>query len=84
MIQTRFSVRILSCTFYLPVRACAHVILAGDVYVPALWQALLLKSNTPYPVLVFSHGLGGNRTSNTSFCVELASQGFVVAAIEHR
>lgn len=58
--------------------------LGGDVYVPALWQALLLKSNTPYPVLVFSHGLGGNRTSNTSFCVELASRGFVVAAIEHR
>lgn len=58
--------------------------LGGDVYVPALWQALLLQSDTPYPVIVFSHGIAGNRTTYTTMCVELASQGFVVAAVEHR
>ena len=56
----------------------------GDVYVPALWQAVPLQSSTPYPVIIFSHGIGGNRTTYTTMCLELASQGFVVVALEHR
>lgn len=36
------------------------------------------------PVLVFSPGLGGMRTTYTATCSELASYGWVVAAIEHR
>lgn len=37
-----------------------------------------------FPLLVFSHGLGGNRTAYSSICGEYASYGFVVIAIEHR
>lgn len=58
--------------------------MGGDVYVPALWQGPLCPSNTQFPVVIFSHGLGGNRTTNTTVCCELASQGFIVASLEHR
>lgn len=37
-----------------------------------------------FPVVVFSHGLGGMRTTYSGICCDLASHGYVVAAIEHR
>lgn len=37
-----------------------------------------------FPVIVFSHGAVSSRTSYTQWCGELASRGFIVAAIEHR
>lgn len=58
--------------------------LGGDVYIPVLWQAPLLDSDDKFPVIVFSHGIGGNRTTYSTFCCELASQGFIVAVPEHR
>jgi platelet-activating factor acetylhydrolase len=39
--------------------------------------------NNGLPVVIFSHGLGGNRSAYTITCSELASQGYVVFAIEH-
>ncbi|KAL4400139.1 1-alkyl-2-acetylglycerophosphocholine esterase [Malassezia pachydermatis] len=41
-------------------------------------------SKQTFPVIVFCHGLAGNRLAYSEFCTELASYGFIVAAIEHR
>ena len=37
-----------------------------------------------WPVVVFSHGLGCCRGAYSRVCYDLASYGFVVAAVEHR
>lgn len=43
------------------------------------------RSGPPqFPLLFFSHGLGGTRTAYSTMCGEFASYGFVVCAIEHR
>ncbi|KAF3762254.1 hypothetical protein M406DRAFT_217998, partial [Cryphonectria parasitica EP155] len=37
-----------------------------------------------FPVVMFSHGLGGSRTMYSTVCGDLASYGLVVVAVEHR
>ena len=41
------------------------------------------NNETQYPLIIFSHGLGGNRTQNTIMIEELVSHGYVVIGIEH-
>ena len=53
----------------------------SDLKLPADRDGVPTDGN--FPVVVFSHGLMGNRFVYSSCCVELASQGFVVAAVEH-
>jgi platelet-activating factor acetylhydrolase len=66
------------------------------VDVPLADEPLLLESQDDFsiqmvpqkheglPVLVFSHGFASSRTDYTHYLGELASRGYVVAAIEHR
>ena len=43
----------------------------------------LKPSDKLYPLVIFSHGLGGMRMQNTVQMEELASHGFVVLALDH-
>ena len=45
---------------------------------------MLPQRDDQLPVLVFSHGFASSRTDYTNYLGELASRGYVVAAIEHR
>ncbi|XP_039981622.1 platelet-activating factor acetylhydrolase [Xiphias gladius] len=57
--------------------------LFGSFKIPAHLDAPF-KSNEKCPVVIFSHGLGAFRTLYSAICAELASQGFIVASVEHR
>ncbi|KAK9449161.1 platelet-activating factor acetylhydrolase [Limtongia smithiae] len=37
-----------------------------------------------WPVVIFSHGLGGTRNAYSQFCGSIASHGHIVVALEHR
>jgi platelet-activating factor acetylhydrolase len=41
-------------------------------------------SKEQFPVVLFSHGMASGRTSYTHYLGELASRGYIVAAVEHR
>ncbi|KAI0050253.1 hypothetical protein FA95DRAFT_1536850 [Auriscalpium vulgare] len=41
-------------------------------------------SDKPWPLVIFSHGLGGGSTTYSQLCTHLASTGKVVLALEHR
>lgn len=43
-----------------------------------------LPEKQKFPVIIFSHGLGGSRLCYSTICGELASHGCIVVAIEHR
>jgi predicted dienelactone hydrolase len=50
----------------------------------ALRDALPDTSQAPYPVIYYSHGLGGTRLESTYYTEHLASWGFVVIATDHK
>nr|KAF6507251.1 phospholipase A2 group VII [Rousettus aegyptiacus] len=55
----------------------------GSLTTPANWNARL-RTGEKYPLIVFSHGIGAFRTIYSAIGIDLASHGFIVAAVEHR
>lgn len=55
----------------------------GAVVTHARRGAPLAPTQQRYPVLVYSHGLGGNAEMNTVLTEHLASNGYIVMAISH-
>ncbi|TFK49705.1 alpha/beta-hydrolase [Heliocybe sulcata] len=61
-------------------------LLGSTIKIPAYHNAPPLDppSGSKWPLLIFSHGLAGSRTTYSHLCGHLASQGRVVLALEHR
>lgn len=59
------------------------LLLGGGNRISANVDVPLLEDGT-FPVVIFSHGMASSRTSYSQYMGELASHGYVVAAIEHR
>ena len=55
-----------------------------QVQTQSLLNAPVLRGTESYPVLLFSHGVGGNPAQNTVQFQDLASHGYVVVSIDHR
>ncbi|KZV99493.1 alpha/beta-hydrolase [Exidia glandulosa HHB12029] len=67
---------------------CAAAAIWGTTF-PATKDAPLLPppADGPFkkwPLVIFSHGVGCSRLMYSAFCGELASRGYIVAALEHR
>ena len=62
----------------IPEKMIKHI---GNIKANAYYKALPM--NKEFPVIIFSHGLGGNRTQNAINAESLASNGYIVFAIEH-
>ncbi|XP_063309221.1 platelet-activating factor acetylhydrolase 2, cytoplasmic-like [Pelobates fuscus] len=58
--------------------------LLGYSRIPVAWNAPFVAGNDRKPVIIFSHGLRAFRTVYSTLCRELASYGYLVAAVEHR
>ena len=66
-----------------PLLGRVFIWLSGDPRIPAWHGAKVVKEEQKRPVVVFSHGLAACRTSYSYVCTDLASRGYIVAAVEH-
>jgi len=58
-------------------------ILSGAVYSHVIENAPVAMSPKRFPVVIFSHGLGGSGFGYTALFEDLVSHGYVIASIEH-
>jgi len=66
---------------------------ARETDAPSSYQSVILTNSrldapvaftgSPFPVILFNHAWGGRRTNDTFLTEELASQGYIVASIDH-
>jgi hypothetical protein len=78
----RFQVATASYTYTDPTRAETYTTTGQKRKVNVkLWYPA--NGTGRYPLLVFSHGAFGVKSSNTSLFEELASHGYVVSSIDH-
>lgn len=59
------------------------LIVSGAITSPVWEDAPVARTKERFPVILFSHGLGGSSFEYTSFLEELVSHGYVIAAVEH-
>lgn len=64
----------------LPVFMINHI---TDISTQSFSNLPIAQTDSQFPVLIFSHGLGGMRVQNTAYIQELVSHGYVIAAMDH-
>ena len=77
--QVTIAAPILATSFGFPRFLFNHLNLAQT----ASYREAPIHDDGPFPVLIFAHGLSGFRGQNSFQLQELASHGYVVAAIDH-
>lgn len=68
----------------IPVYPNAPLLRQRPTAFPEHTQAGIETRPSSWPLVIFSHGLGGSRTAYSQVCTRLASAGRVVLAIQHR
>ena len=80
--------RALDVTLWYPTlddgeEATIHRVLVLQIAGEAIRDADLAPSDTPYPLVLVSHGSGGSRYLQRWLTEHLASRGFIVMAVDH-
>jgi len=55
----------------------------GQLFAFSILNAPMRTNEAPYPVVIYSHGYSSTRALNTEKAEELASHGYIVAAMDH-
>jgi dienelactone hydrolase len=78
--QPDLKMRAFAKNMGLPTWLVGHI---KDIKTNSTLDAAPYSSDQNYPVIVFSHGLGGMKTQNSILAEELASQGYFIVSADH-